>query len=201
MNQNLYKTGWTIACYSTLAAGVFSLFGLFSSIFAILTAISLAGVGYGFLSASNELDKAGNESATAMKSSAITMFIVSGMYLVAGILYATTHSSLSGIAITIALAGMLFIAAAVFLFIYKGKLISGLRHLNIMNSLFGIGIMLFAICLCVVGFGYFLLGIAPGKGTAGICGVLTILGGIGQLVGAVLWIIGMFQITSAATKQ
>lgn len=169
--------------------------------FGIIQALAIAAVGYGFLTAANELIKEAHPAATEMKAAATTLFIVAALNLVGIILGMTVKvDSVSGGLAVLTFAGLLLIACAVFLILFKGKITTALTHLNLINGLFGAGILVYAIGQIVVGFGSFLLGVAPSTGTLGVFGVFGIIGGITALVGAILWIIGMFQLTEKVTK-
>lgn len=201
MNQEQYKLGWQIACWSTLAITVCAVLTIISSIFGIFSAVAIGAVGFGFLTAANELVKQNQSAANELKAAATTLFIVFGIYIIAMILGTTVKvNSVSGVNAVIIFAGLLLFAVAAFTIIFKNKISIAIRHLNIDNSLFGAGILVYAIGQIVVGFGFFIFGIAPGEGTLGLLGACTILGGIAALVGAILWIIGMFQVTEKATK-
>lgn len=201
MNQQQYKLGWQIACWSTLAITVCCLLTLVTNIFGIISALALAGVGYGFWAAANELVKAGNPAANDMKAAATTLYIVAALQILGAILAMTLKpNDVSGLLATGIFAGLLVIACGIFIIMFKGKITSALNHLSLSNGLFGAGILVFAIGQIVVGFGTFIFSISPSVGTLGLLGVLGILGGIAALVGAILWIIGMFQVTEKATK-
>lgn len=201
MNQQQYKLGWQIACWSTLAIPVLSMLNFVTVVFGIIGALAIGGVAFGFYTASNELVKDGHPAAIDMKSASTTLFIVTALNIIGTILGATADvdSVSSGLAILI-FAGLLIIACAIFMIMFRGKICSAINHLGINNALFGTGILVYAIGQIIAGFGWFLLGISPSKATLGAFVVFTILGGITVLVGAILWIIGMFQITEKVTK-
>ncbi|MDE6199117.1 MAG: hypothetical protein K2L55_00915 [Muribaculaceae bacterium] len=201
MNQQQYKLGWQIACWSTLAIAVFSLLSIVSSVFGIISSLAVGAIGYGFFTAANELTKAGNPAATEMKAAATTLFMVTAINIIGMIIkVAVNPNSVSGFSFIIVLASLFVIAAAILIIMFKNKIAVALRHLNLENSLFGPGILVYAIGCILVGFGFFLFGISPSVSTLGTLGVLTVIGGIAALVGAILWIIGMFQLTEKATK-
>lgn len=201
MNQQQYKLGWQIACWATLAIPVCSVLNLVTTVFSIIAALAIGAVGYGFLTAANELVKEGRPAATDMKAGATTLFIVSALNLVGAILGMTVKvSSVSGGLTVLIFAGLLVIACAIFLIMFKGKISNAITHLGMSNALFAPGILVYAIGQIVAGFGWFILGLSPSAGTLGACSIFTILGGITALVGAILWIIGMFQLTEQATK-
>lgn len=202
MNQQQYKMGWQVACWSTLAITVCSVLSIVTGIFGIFSALAIAAVGYGFLTAGNELVKDSNPAGADMKAAATTLFIVAALNLLGVILAMTVDVGdvvNHGLAMLI-FAGLLVIACAVFIIIFKNKITSALTHLNLINGLFGAGILVYAIGQIVVGFGSFLLGVAPSFGTLKTFGVFSIVGGITALVGTILWIIGMFQLTEKVTK-
>lgn len=201
MNQQQYKLGWQIACWSTLAIAVCSLLSIVTNVFGIISSLAVGAIGYGFWTASNELNKAGNPAATEMKTAATTLFMVAAINIIGMIIsVAVKPSSASGFSFILVLAALFVIAGAILLIMFKNKIAVALRHLNIENGLFGAGILVYAIGSILVGFGLFLFGVAPSVGTLGTLGVLTIIGGIAALVGAILWIVGMFQVTEKATK-
>jgi len=201
MNKQQYTLGWQIACWSTLAITVCSVLTILTGVFGIIQAVAVGAVGFGFLTAANELVKEGQPAATEMKAAATTLFIIAGLYLLGKILGMTVAvDSLSGGKAILIFSGLLQIAAAIFVIMFKNKIVIALSHLNINNGLFGAGILVYAIGLIVVAFGVFIFGLAPSVGTLGMLGVFAILGGIAALVGAILWIIGMFQVTEKATK-
>lgn len=201
MNQQQYKLGWQIACWSTLAITVCSVLTIITGVFGIIQALAVGAVGYGFLTVANELVKEGNPAANEMKAAATTLFIVAGLFLVGKILSMTVDvNSMSSGKVLIIFSGLLQIAAAIFVIMFKNKIVLALRHLNIENGLFGAGILVYAIGLIVVAFGLLIFGLITSLGTLGMLGVLAILGGLAALVGAILWIIGMFQVTEKATK-
>lgn len=201
MDFQKYKLGWTIALWSTLAIAVFGLLSFITMIFGIFQVIALAGVGYGFFAASQELEKAGNPSGVPMKNAAFTMFIVAGISLVSSILMASIDLDkiINHGAALVIFGGLLMMAYAVFLFIFKGKLGIALDSLGLKAGIMLPGLLVYAIGTIVAGFGYFVFGLAPGLGTLGMAGVLSVLGGLAALVGEILWIIGMFQTTGVAT--
>ncbi|MBD5210909.1 MAG: hypothetical protein HDS54_08970 [Barnesiella sp.] len=201
MNQQQYKLGWQIACWSTLAIAVCGLLSIISHIFGIFQAVAIGFIGYGFLTASNELVKDGNPAAAPMKSAATTLMIISGLNIIGAVIAATAkYESFSDVTIVVAFAGLFEIACGVLVIMYKNKIGEAIRHLNIENGLFGAGILVYAIGLMVAGFGMFVLGISPSLGTLGMFGVLAVVGAITALVGEILWIIGMFQVTEKAVK-
>lgn len=200
MNQQQYKLGWQIACWSTLAITVCSVLTIITGVFGIIQALAVGAVGYGFLTVANELVKEGNPAANEMKAAATTLFIVAGLFLVGKILGMTVKVDVTSTTAIFIFAGLLQMASAIFVIIFKNKIVPALRHLNIENGLFGAGILVYAIGLIVVAFGLFIFGLVPSLGTLGMLGVLAILGGLAALVGAILWIIGMFQVTEKATK-
>lgn len=199
MNQQQYKTAWQIACWSTLAIVVFSVLALISGVFSILSTLSLGAIGAGFLMAANELVKAGNPAANDLKAAAMTLFIICGLGLLGAIIAASIDPWSNGKTILI-FSGLLTIASGVFAIILRNKIAVAFNGLSLNAGLMPAGILVYAIGQMVVGFGVFIFGIAPGAGTLGIMGVLALLGGLAALVGAILWIIGMFQATAQATK-
>lgn len=202
MNQQQYKLGWQIACWSTLAIPVLSVLNFITVVFGIIGALAIGGVAYGFLTASNELVKEGRPAANDMKAAAMTLFIVTALNLLGTILGMTVKiDSVEGGKALLIFAGLLVIACAVFMIMFRGKITAAITQLGITNGLFGAGILVYAIGQIVAGFGWFIFGLAPSTGTLGACAIFTILGGITILVGAILWIIGMFQVTEQVTKQ
>lgn len=199
MNQQQYKTAWQIACWSTLAIVVFSVLALISGVFSILSTLSIGAIGAGFLMAANELVKAGNPAANDLKAAAMTLFIICGLGLLGAILAASIDPLSNGKTILI-FSGLLTIASGVFAIILRNKIAVAFNGLSLNAGLMPAGILVYAIGQMVAGFGVFIFGIAPGAGTLGIMGVLALLGGLAALVGAILWIIGMFQATAQATK-
>ena len=201
MNQEQYKLGWRIACWSTLAITLCSLLSIVSSVFGILQAISLGAVAFGFFTVCNELVKAQSPAATPMKSAYSLLFIISGLFLISSILGMTVKiDSLSDGKALLIFAGLFEVGCGVLFIKFKAQITEALKQIGIVNGLFGAGILVYAIALIVVGFGFFVFGIAPSTGSLGLCGITTILGGIAALVGAIIWIVGMFQVTEQATK-
>lgn len=201
MNQQQYKLGWQIACWSTLGIVVCSVLTIISSIFGIIAALAIGAIGYGFLTASNELVKEGQPAANEMKAAATTLFIVCALQLLGSILVKVANpSSVSGGLTLLIFAGLLVIACGVFIIMFKNKISIAISHLGLENGLFGAGILVYAIGQIIVGFGSFILGLSPSAGTLGAFGILALLGGLAALVGAILWIIGMFQLTEKVTK-
>ena len=199
MNQQQYKTAWQIACWSTLAIVVFAVLNLISGVFGILGTLSIGAIGAGFLMASNELVKAGNPAANDLKAAAMTLFIICGLGLLGTIIAAAVDPLSNGKAILI-FAGLLTIASGVFAIILRNKIAVAFNGLSLNAGLMPAGILVYAIGQIVIGFGFFIFGIAPSTGTLSVMGVLALLGGLAVLVGAILWIIGMFQATEQATK-
>ena len=201
MNQQQYKLGWQIACWSTLAIAVCQLLFIATNVFGIISAIAVGAVGYGFYTAATELEKSGNAAAIEMKASATTLFMVAAINIIGMIIgVAVKPSTASGFSFALVFAALLCIAAAVLIIMFRNKITLALRHLNLENGLFGAGILVYAIGSIVAAFGVFIFAVAPSLSTLGSMGVLAIIGGIAALVGAILWIIGMFQLTEKVTK-
>ena len=201
MNQEQYKMGWQIACWSTLAITVCSLLTIVTSVFGIIQAVALGAVAFGFYTIDNELVKANSPAAAPMKSAYSLLFIISGLFLLSSILGMTVNiKDVDGGKALLIFAGIFEIGCGILFIKFKNFIAEAFKHLGLENTLFGAGIMIYAIALIVVGFGFFVLGIAPSLGTAGLCGITAILGGIAALIGSILWIVGMFQVTEKATK-